>query len=332
GWSFGIKSEQLQKWTDVLRKEKKVDVVIILSHNGLEVDKKLLLNLNGVDLIISGHTHDTLPHPLVKRGNKLEKSPAKGDFVGPLLVQAGSHGKVLGRIDFEVSGGRIKEFSHKLYPIMSNAITPDPEVKSLIDKWHKPYRTKLSEKLAKSESLLYRRDTFNGTMDSVITQAIKAEYDAEIVFSPGYRWGTTLLPGDDITLKDVFDFTAVTYPKVWTFDLKGETLKNILEDILDNVFNEDPYQQQGGDFSRLQGLELVIDVNAPMLKRIKEIKVNGKAFNPARKYKISAWGGNLYRAGENVRADARPVYDVVAKYLRSEKTVKMPQTDYIKLV
>jgi sulfur-oxidizing protein SoxB len=171
-----------------------------------------------------------------------------------------------------------------------------------------------------------------GTFDQLIVEAIKDTYDPEIVFSPGYRWGTTLLPGDTITMKDVYDHTSITYPNVWTFDMRGEQLWMIFEDILDNLFNPDPYQQQGGDFSRLLGVEMIVKINAPLLKRIpiESIKIDGKPFNPKKLYKISAWGGNLYRAGTNLRPGARPVYDVVRDYLKKKKKVRIEANSGIK--
>ncbi len=318
GWSFGIRPSNIQRLTDKLKNEDKVDIVIVLSHNGLEVDKKIAKEVKGIDLLITGHTHDPLPKAL-KIGNTI-------------LVQAGSHGKFLGRIDLDVQNKKIANFRHKLLPVLSNFIPPDPKMQELIDKWHKPYEVKLYEKLAVTESLLYRRDTFMGTFDQLIVEAIKDTYDPEIVFSPGYRWGTTLLPGDEITMKDVYDHTSITYPNVWTFDMQGEQLWMIFEDILDNLFNSDPYKQQGGDFSRLLGVEMSIKINAPVLKRIpiESIKIDGKAFNPKKLYKISAWGGNLYRAGSNLRQGAKPVYDVVRDYLKKKGKVRIEANSGIK--
>lgn len=324
GWSFGIQEENIRKYVNELREKHQVDLLILLSHNGLEVDKKVAQNVKGIDVLVTGHTHDPLPKPL-----KINNT---------LLVQAGSHGKFLGRLDLEIKNKKVAGFKHKLYPVISNYIPADPEMLSIIDKWHKPFdgetKGKLGEKLAVTDSILYRRDTFCGTFDSLIVQAIKEEFDSEVVFSPGFRWGTTILPGENITLKDVYDLTALSYPNVWTFDLKGETLRDILADILDNLFNPNPYEQQGGDFSRLFGVDLKIKINIPagadIRKRIIEMKVGGKALDESRLYKISAWGGNLYNAGENLRQGYRPVYDVVADYLRKMKKVNIPQPDYVK--
>jgi len=317
GWTFGIKEDRVQQLVDELR-GKKVDLVVLLSHDGLEVDRKLASLVKGIDVIVAAHTHDPLPQPL-KVNNTL-------------IVQAGSHGKYLGRLDLEVTAGKVARYEHKLYPVLSGHIPADPAMEALVNRVHAPFEAMLGETLGVTESLLYRRDTFMGTFDELIVEAIKDAYDPEVVFSPGFRWGTTLLPGDAITMKDVYDLTAITYPDVWTFDLAGGRLKDILEDILDNVFNPDPFLQQGGDFTRLHGVDMVVEAAAPVMKRIREFSIGGKPFDPTRMYKVSAWGGSLYRAGVNVRPGQRPVYEVVADYLRRKKTVRVARPDYLRFV
>ena len=318
GWTFGIQPERLQQFVDELREEKKVDLVVLLSHDGFSLDQALAKMINGIDIIFSGHTHDPAPKPIFVNNT--------------MIVIAGSHGKYLGRLDLDIKNGKIRKWNYKLIPIASNFIKPDPEVEKLVEDIYRPYQKKLSEKIAKTHQILYKRDTFYSTFDRVICEAIKEETDAEIVFTPGYRWGTTILPGEDITVDNVYEMTAITYPDVYTFEIKGEKLKMILEDIADNTFNKNPLYQQGGDMSRLLGMEYEIKLGAPAGKRLRNIKVNGKDLDPNRYYLISAWGGNLYRAGKNVRPDHRPVYEIVIDYLKRHKTVNPPLKSNVRVI
>ncbi|MBI4666036.1 MAG: thiosulfohydrolase SoxB [Nitrospinae bacterium] len=317
GLTFGVQPERMQAYVNEVR-DKKADVVVALSHNGLEVDKKLASQVSGIDFLISAHTHDAVYAPII---------------VGKTVVaQAGTHGKFLGRIDAEVKNGKVGKYRYKLIPVLSQSIEPDGEMQSLIDRAYAPYAQKLSEKLGVAETTLYRRDTFYGTFDHVIMESIRSKYDSEIVFSPGYRWGSTIPAGAPITMDDVYDMTAVTYPNVYTFDMKGEQLKLILEDVVDNVFNRDPYFQQGGDMSRLLGVTYDCHVNGEPFDRLHNVLVNGKPLEAQRKYKLSAWGGNLHRAGENLRPESAPVYDVVAEYIRSRGKVSAPVTSNVRVV
>lgn len=318
GLTFGVQPERMQGYVDELRKEKKVDVVVVLSHDGFEVDKKLASQVKGIDFLISAHTHDVVYRPVMVNNTA--------------VVQAGTHGKFLGRIDAEVRGGKVLKHKYKLIPVLSSAIPADPVMQKYIDDVYAPWKDKLSEKLGVTETTLYRRDTFYGTFDHVIMQAIRDKYDSEIVFSPAYRWGSTVLAGSPVTLERVYDMTAITYPNVYTFDFNGARFKEILEDVCDNVFNVDPYFQQGGDMARLLGVEYDCHINGKPFDRLHNIKVNGKPLDPNRKYKVSAWGGNLYLAGENVRANPQPSYDVVADYIRRKGKVSAPTKSNVRIV
>lgn len=318
GWTFGIQPESLQQYVDELREDKKVDLVVLLSHDGFSLDQALAKMVNGIDIIFSGHTHDPAPKPIFVNNT--------------MIVIAGSHGKYLGRLDLDVKNGKIRKYNYKLIPIASNFIKPDPEVEKFVEKAYEPYKDKLDQVIGKTETLLYKRDTFYSTFDRLIGEAIRDRTDAEIVFTPGYRWGTTILPGQDITVDNVYEMTAITYPDVYTFEMTGEQIKMILEDIADNAFNENPLYQQGGDMSRLLGLEYEIKLGAPRGKRLRNIKVNGKDLDPKRSYVVSAWGGNLYRVGKNVRPDHPPVYDVVIDYIKKQKIIKVPYESNVKIL
>jgi sulfur-oxidizing protein SoxB len=306
-WTFGIQDETLQKAVDEAR-GKGAQVVVLLSHNGMDVDLKLATRVRGIDAILGGHTHDGVPAPtLVKNGGGQT-----------LVTNAGSNGKYLAVLDFDVRGGKVADYRYKLLPVFSNLLPADAPMAALIEKIRAPYRDKLGEKLAVTEGLLYRRGNFNGTADQLILDALMAERNAEIAFSPGFRWGTSLLPGQAITFEHVMDQTAITYPYVTVNELTGEIIKTILEDVADNLFNPDPYYQQGGDMVRVGGMRYAITPNAAMGSRITRMTLGDQPIVPAKKYKVAGWAP----VSEDAKAaGGEPIWDVLARYLRAHRTI-----------
>jgi len=309
--TFGIQEEGIQANIDELRQKKNVDLVVLLSHNGFSVDWKLAQRVKGLDVILGGHTHDAIPK-VVEVGKTL-------------VLQSGSHGKYLSRLDLDVRNKRIEGFRYKLIPVLSKYIPEDPAMAAVIRTIRAPHETKLHESLAVSESLLYRRGNFNGTFDEIILDALLKHYDAQVAFSPGFRWGVTLVPGQTITLEDVYTHTALTYPNTWVRDMTGEEIRTIMEDVADNLFNEDPYYRQGGDMVRMGGVAYAIDPRKKMGERITNITVGGRPIDPKKKYKATGWAS----LGE---VDGPPVYDVVANYLRRIKRVKLDPPTRVRVV
>ncbi len=319
GWSFALRHESLQKFIDELRNEKKVDCVVVLSHDGFSVDQELAKKIKGVDFILSGHTHDPSPKPIIVNDT--------------VILIAGSHGKYVGRLDIDIKDKKVAGYNFKLMPVASNLIPADKAGDDLVAKAYAPFDKELNEVLGTTKGLLYKRDTFYSTFDALIGQAIQAEMGSDIVFTPGYRWGTTLIPGDKIIKDNVYEMTAITYPEVYTFDLKGQVIANLMEDIADNVFNENPLLQQGGDMSRLTGASYSIKVAAASGKRISDFKIGGKAIDLKKTYKVSSWGGNLQNAGENLdKKKIRAVYEVVSDYIRKQKVVDIPMESNVKVL
>jgi sulfur-oxidizing protein SoxB len=312
-WEFGIAEHKLAANVEKLRGDK-VDLVVLLSHNGFDVDRKLASRVKGIDVILTGHTHDALPMP-VKVGDTL-------------LVAAGSHGKFLARLDLEVRDRRIQSYEFRLIPVLSEVIDPDPDLTALIYEAREPYGDKLDKVLGRTEALLYRRGNFNGTFDDLICQALLSERDAEIALSPGFRWGSSLLPDQDITGDDVFNQTAITYPAAYRTEMTGEYLKQVLEDVADNLFNPDPYYQQGGDMVRAGGLAYTIAVDKPVGQRISDMTLlkTGQKIDPAKKYVVSGW------ASINENTEGPAVYDVVAKHIQSIGTVRLQPNRQVKVV
>ncbi len=309
--TFGIQEEQLQALVNELREGKKVALVVLLSHNGLAVDLKLAARVRGLDVILGGHTHDALPRPLI---------------VGKtIVINSGSHGKFLSRLDLDVREGRIAGYQYKLIPVLSRDLPEDPEMARLIEESRRPHEAKLTETLAVSETLLYRRGNFNGTFDEVILDALLKWADAEVAFSPGFRWGITIVPGQPITLEDVYAHTALTYPNAWVRELTGAEIHHIMEDVADNLFHKDPYYRQGGDMLRVGGLTYAIDIRKDMGKRITDIRIGGHPMDPGRKYKVAGWASLS-------EADGPPAYDVVADYLRSVRRVKLDPRPRVKIL
>jgi sulfur-oxidizing protein SoxB len=314
-WTFGIKESELQKQVDEV-KAKGASVVVLLSHNGIDVDLKLAGRVTGIHVILGGHTHDGVPTPV----------PVKNAGGMTLVTNAGSNGKFLGVLDLEVREGKLREAHYRLLPVFSNLLPADADMAAYIAKVRAPHAAKLAGKIAASESLLYRRGNFNGTVDQLILDALLNVKGAEIAFSPGFRWGTTLLPGEAITTEHVMDWSAITYPMTTLSDLSGETIKTILEDVCDNLFNPDPYYQQGGDMVRVGGLTYTCTPSETMGKRISDMRLNGKPLDAGKLYKVAGWAP----VAEGVKGE--PVWDVITQYLRDKKTLAAPKLNLPKLV
>ena len=317
-WTFGIREEELQKVIDEVR-GKGAQIVVLLSHNGMDVDLKLASRVTGIDVILGGHTHDGVPRPSII-GNPRGKT---------LVTNAGCSGKFVAVLDIDVKGGTIADYQYRLLPIFSNMLPADAEMSALIESVRAPFKTKLAEKLAVTEGLLYRRGNFNGTLDQLLLDGLMEEKGAEIALSPGFRWGTSLLPGEPITFEHLMNQTAITYPYVTLNELTGETIKTILEDVADNLFNPDPYYQQGGDMVRVGGLQYVCNPGASMGNRIDAMTLNGKAVAAERKYKVAGWAPVSEEARE---AGGEAIWDVMARYLRAQKTIAPRKLNLPKIV
>jgi sulfur-oxidizing protein SoxB len=304
-WTFGIQDEHMQKMVDEVR-GKGAQVVVVLSHNGMDVDIKMASRVRGIDAILGGHTHDGMPAPtIVKNGGGQT-----------LVTNAGSNSKFLGVLDFDVRGGKVQDFRYKLLPIFSNLLPADAQMQAFIDKVRAPYKDKLEEKLAVTEELLYRRGNFNGSWDQLICDALMQNKGADIAFSPGVRWGTSLLPGDVITYERMMDQMALTYPATTLNEFSGEQIKTILEDVADNIFNPDPYYQQGGDMVRVGGMQYTVSPKAAMGQRINNMVLKGKPIEAGKTYKVAGW------ASVQEGAKGEPIWDVVSGYLREKKVIK----------
>lgn len=314
-WSFGIQEENMQKTVDEAR-AKGARAVVLLSHNGMDVDLKMASRVRGIDVILGGHTHDAVPRP-VTVANPGGKT---------LVTNAGSNGKFLAVLDLDVRGGQLRDVRYKLLPVFSKLLPPDREMQALVERVRAPWLPKLNEKLAVTQGLLYRRGNFNGSFDQLIVDALMEVKGAEIAFSPGFRWGTTLLPDSPILMEHVMDQTATTYSHTTLSTLSGETIKTVLEDVADNLFNPDPYYQQGGDMVRVGGMTYTIDPTARMGARIQDMRLGGKPIEAGRNYKVAGW------APVAEGAKGEPVWDVVGQWLRTHKTIAPRKLNQPKLV
>jgi sulfur-oxidizing protein SoxB len=303
-WSFGINEDRVRARVAEAR-DKGAELIVLLSHNGFDVDRKLAARVPGIDVILTGHTHDALPQ-VVQVGQTL-------------LVASGSHGKFLSRLDLEVTARRVTNWRYRLIPIFADAIAPDPQMAALVRDIRAPYAQELSRVVGRTESLLYRRGNFAGTFDDLICDALLAERDAEIALSPGFRWGASLLPGDPITVESIYDQTAITYPNAYRQEMTGAYLKTVLEDVADNLFNPDPYYQQGGDMVRVGGLSYTIDVRARIGHRISDMRLlrTGQPIDPAKSYVVAGW------ASVNEGTQGPPIWDVVTSHIERRKTVRL---------
>jgi S-sulfosulfanyl-L-cysteine sulfohydrolase len=306
-WTFGIREQELQTLIDGLRSNDKADAVVLLSHNGMDVDLKLASRTRGLDVILGGHTHDAVPQPI----------PVTNAGGTTLVTNAGSNGKFLGVLDLDLAKGRVQDVRYRLFPVFSELLKPDTEMASLIDKVRSPHVAAWSNKIITTSRLLYRRGNFTGTVDELICAALRREFDTEIALSPGFRWGATFLPNQRLTMEDVLAETAITYPETYASRLTGSDIKNTLEDICDNLFNPDPYYQQGGDMVRVGGLSYSCMPSEKIGQRISDLKLeNGRAIEPGKRYKVAGWAAVNAQQG-------LPVWDVVAKQLGSGKPLNM---------
>ncbi|HEY8069293.1 MAG TPA: thiosulfohydrolase SoxB [Burkholderiales bacterium] len=313
-WSFGIRESQLQKAVDEVR-AKGAQAVVLLSHNGMDIDLKLAGRVHGIDAILGGHTHDGVPAPTI---------------VGKTLVtNAGSNGKFLAVLDLDVRNRKVEGFKYKLLPIFANLLPADTEMVSLIEKIRAPFKVKLDEPLTVTEGLLYRRGNFNGSFDQLILDALMEVRGAEIAFSPGFRWGTSLLPGETITRERLLDQTAITYPMSTLTGMTGETIKAVLEDICDNLFNPDPYLQQGGDMVRVGGMTYACDSRAKIGARISDLRLKGRPIEADKTYRVAGWAPVAEEARD---AGGPPIWEIVEPYLRSRKTIQPPQLNLPRLL
>ena len=303
-WGFGIQEESMQRTVDEAR-AKGAQVVLVLSHNGMDVDLKMASRVTGIDAIMGGHTHDGMPVASAVRNRGGQT----------LVTNSGSNSKFLGLLDFDVRDGRVRDFRYKLLPVFANMLPPDQEMQALITRVRAPYEARLGEKLAVNDGFLYRRGNFSGTGDQLLLDALMDVQGAEIAFSPGFRWGTTLLPGQAITREWLMDMTAITYPYTTLTEMSGETIKNILEDVADNLFNPDPYYQQGGDMVRVGGLQYSCEPQARIGRRIDNMRLQGKPIEADRKYKVAGWAPV---AEEARTAGAKPIWDLVEPWLKSK--------------
>ena len=316
-WTFGIQDERMQSMVDQVREKEKPDLVVVLSHNGMDVDLKMASRVSGIDVIFGGHTHDGVPKPVLV-SNKGGKT---------LVTNAGSNGKFLAVMDLEVGKGRLKDFRYRLVPVFANLLPADTEMQAYIDKVRAPYKDKLGQKLAVAEETLYRRGNFNGTFDQVICNALREVKDAQIALSPGFRWGTTVLPGQEITLDNVMDQTCITYPETYRREMTGTEIKNILEDVCDNLFNPDPYYQQGGDMVRVGGLDYVCNPTEKMGSRISNMTLDdGTPIDANKKYVVAGW------ATVGSRSSGKPIWEVVSEYLKRKGAIRIEKLNTPKLV
>ena len=311
-YSFGIREDNMAAMVQEVR-DQGAELVVVLSHTGFDVDKKMAGNVEGIDVILSGHTHDALPEPVL---------------VGKThIIASGSNGKFVSRVDLDVRDGEMKGIKHKLIPIFSDVITPDADVAKLIDVQRAPYEDQLKEVIGTTDTLLYRRGNFNGSWDDLICNALMSEREADIAMSPGVRWGPSILPGQEITREDIWNVTSMTYGEAYRSEMTGEFIKVILEDVGDNLFNPDPYYQQGGDMVRIGGMGYKIDVSKPQGERISEMTLlkTGEAIDPAKNYVVAGW------ASVNEGTEGPQIWDVVENHIRKQGTVTLEENTSVKV-
>ena len=314
--TFGIREQELQETVDKVKDKYKPALVVVLSHNGIDVDKKLASRVNGIDIIFGGHTHDAVPKPIIIKNNNGKT----------LVTNSGCNGKFISFIDIKFSG-KSYTYNYNLLPILSNEVKPNQQMQSFIDSVSNPYKKLLSETIGYADDTLYRRSNFNGTFDDLLCDSMNTVLDSEISLSPGFRWGPSLTPNQPITMSDIYNHTAITYPNTYVRSMTGETIKNVLEDVADNIFNIDPYLQQGGDMVRTRGIKYTINPRNKMNNRIEKLRLNNDIeIKPNKEYKVSGW------ASVNNIEEGKPIWDITKEYLKAVGTYKVDQSQKIKII
>ncbi|MDC0985501.1 thiosulfohydrolase SoxB [Gammaproteobacteria bacterium] len=314
--TFGIREQELQETVDKVKDKYKPALVVVLSHNGIDVDKKLASRVNGIDIIFGGHTHDAVPKPIIIKNNNGKT----------LVTNSGCNGKFLSFIDIKFSG-KSYTYNYNLLPILSNEVKPNQQMQSFIDSVSNPYKKLLSETIGYADDTLYRRSNFNGTFDDLLCDSMNTVLDSEISLSPGFRWGPSLTPNQPITMSDIYNHTAITYPNTYVRSMTGETIKNVLEDVADNIFNIDPYLQQGGDMVRTRGIKYTINPRNKINTRIEKLRLNNNIeIKPDKEYKVSGW------ASVNNIEEGKPIWDITKEYLKAVGTYKVDQSQKIKII
>ncbi len=314
GLSFGVRQERMREVVEMVRTVEGAELVVLLSHNGFDVDRKLAANVDGIDVILTGHTHDAIPEPVLV--NKT------------MLIASGSNGKYITRLDLDVRDGEVKGFAHKLIPIFSDVITPDPVMTQLINDQRAPFEADLAEVWGTTSNDLYRRGNFNGTWDDLLCNALIDVREADIALSPGFRWGPSLIGGDDITREDVFNATGMSYPNAYRSEMTGELIHTILEDVADNLFNPDPYYQQGGDMVRVGGMGYTIDINKPQGSRLTNMTLlkTGEKIEADKTYVVAGW------ASVNEGTEGPPIWDVAEQWIKSQGTVTIDPNKSVNVI
>ena len=314
--TFGIREQELQETVDKVKDKYKPALVVVLSHNGIDVDKKLASRVNGIDIIFGGHTHDAVPKPIIIKNNNGKT----------LVTNSGCNGKFISFVDIKFSG-KSYTYNYNLLPILSNEVKPNQQMQSFIDSVSNPYKKLLSETIGYADDTLYRRSNFNGTFDDLLCDSMNTVLDSEISLSPGFRWGPSLTPNQPITMSDIYNHTAITYPNTYVRSMTGETIKNVLEDVADNIFNIDPYLQQGGDMVRTRGIKYTINPRNKMNNRIEKLRLNNNIeIKPDKEYKVSGW------ASVNNIEEGKPIWDITKEYLKAVGTYKVDQSQKIKII
>lgn len=307
-WTFDIFDRELQELVDQIREEEKPDAVVVISHNGMDVDLAMASRVSGIDVILGGHTHDGMPQPTIVKNNAGQT----------LVCNVGSNGKFVGVMDLDVRGGKVHGFKYRLMPVFSELLAADPAMTKLIADIRAPYSGWLNEELAVADEVMFRRGNFNGTFDQVICNALREQLDAQVSLSPGFRWGTSVLKGQMVTMEHVLDQTCLTYPETYVRPMKGSELKLILEDVADNIFNPEPYLQSGGDMVRVGGFDYICDPAQPVGSRISEMTLdNGEKIDMNKEYKVAGW------ATVGARSEGPDIWDVVADHLRDKKVARI---------
>ncbi|NLD72906.1 MAG: bifunctional metallophosphatase/5'-nucleotidase [Chloroflexi bacterium] len=259
GLRFTLGNEELPGHISHLRQEERADLIVVVSHLGFPQEVRLAEEVEGIDVLLSGHTHNRIYRPVLVNG--------------AIIIQSGCHGSFLGRLDLQLEGGKVVDWRHALITVTED-LPEDPVVRERVEAALATDRSDLAEQVGETRTPLHRYTVLEAPMDNLLLQALQSETGAEVAFSNGWRYGAPIPPGP-ITLNDLWNIIPVN-PPVSTCDLTGEEIWDMMEENLEHTFARNPYDQMGGYVKRCLGLNLYAKIENPAGQRIQQIFVGGR--------------------------------------------------------
>ncbi|HEX2981244.1 MAG TPA: bifunctional metallophosphatase/5'-nucleotidase [Anaerolineaceae bacterium] len=267
GLYFSLGREELPGEIERLRVEEHADLIVLISHLGFPQDMQLMAHVPGVDVCLSAHTHHRLAQPVLQGKT--------------LIIQSGSQGSFLGRLDLEVEDGSLSGFQHQLIEVTPD-LPADPHVAELVRQAVDPFRAELEPVVGQTAVDLYRGEALQSSMDHFILAALLETTGASLAFSNGWRYGAPV-PAGDVRMRDLYNMVPMN-PPISTVELTGLELREMIEENLEHTFARDPFRQMGGYVKRALGIKVYFKIENPFGQRVQQIFVGDEEVRPGETY------------------------------------------------